>query len=390
MKTKRFSVAVLAALLTVTVFAQDAKPQFKWYGFIRNYFTYDSHASTAGTEDLYYWMPLDNDEKGTSNFTAISSRLGLDVTGYEIDGYKIGAKIETDFYTKSGTTAVLRLRQAFLTVAKDNRSWKIGQGWHPMAADMPDIFSLETGAPFGPFSRTPLVSLDVNLNEKNGLTFAAIWQMQYTSTGPAGAAADYIKYSGIPELYFGWNWKQDAFLSRLGVDILSIKPYKNDSGRSTGVSIYTYDQYSGENWNFKNKLTYATDGSHFNMLGGYGVSAFGDDKLEYTATNNISDWFTVQYKGGKLCPALFLGYIKMFGTKDPVIGDFWYKNSASTINQMYRIQPELVYNLGKVAFGLEYMLTAVQYGRPNEYKLAAENLHWVNNHRIQLMVKYTF
>ena len=36
----------------------------------------------------------------------------------------------------------------------------IGQAWHPMAADMPDIFSLEAGSPFGPFNRSPQVNFE--------------------------------------------------------------------------------------------------------------------------------------------------------------------------------------------------------------------------------------
>ena len=387
MKAK-YLAAAAAVLFGLNAHAQDA--QLKWYGFVQNYFTYDTHASSAGTEDLYYWMPLDNDEKGSSNFVALSSRLGVDISGYEVNGYKVGAKFETDFYGKSGASAILCLRQAYMTMVKDNRSWKIGQAWHPMAADMPDIFSLETGAPFGPFSRTPLVSLDTRLDDANSLTFAAIWQMQYTSTGPAGAVADYIKYSGVPELYFGWNWKSGNYLSRIGIDYISIKPFKDNASRCSNLSYYMYDEYLGSEWNFRNKLTFATDGSHFNMIGGYGISGYDQDGLEYSATNNVSDWFSVQYKGGNLRPALFLGYIKMLGTKDPVVGDFWMKNSAANIRQMYRIQPEVVYNMGKVIFGLEYMLTAVQYGKPDDHKLASENLHWVKNNRIQMMVKYTF
>lgn len=388
MKTKFFVMAAFAALCSLGASAQDA--QLKWYGFIQDYFIYDSHASSAGTEDLYYWMPLDNDDKGTFNFTALSSRLGVDISGYEVDGYKVGAKFEADFYGKNGTASIFSLRQAFMTIAKNGRTWKAGQAWHPMAADMPDIFSLETGAPFGPFSRTPLVSLDTRINDNNSLTFATIWQMQYTSTGPAGASAGYIKYGGVPELYIGWNYKSGNYLSRIGIDYLSIKPYKNDPGRSSTLSYFMYDEYLGTNWNFKNKLTYANDGSHFNMIGGYGLSGNVIDGFEYSATNNVSDWFSVQYKGGNLRPELFLGYIKMFGTDEEIIGDFWGKNSAGSINQMYRIQPEIVYNLGKVAFGLEYMLTAVQYGKPDANIVVSKDLHWVKNNRIQMMVKYSF
>ena len=69
------------------------------------------------------------------------------------------------------------------------------------------------------------------------------------------------------------------------------------------------------------------------------------------------------------------------------------KNSFSNMRQMYRIAPEVIYNLGKVAFGLEYEMTSVQYGdfgAADVYGLANQNIHCVTNHRFQLMVKYTF
>jgi hypothetical protein len=75
---------------------------------------------------------------------------------------------------------------------------------------------------------------------------------------------------------------------------------------------------------------------------------------------------------------------------------------------MYRINPQIIYNIGKMNVGLEYQWTAVQYGdytksvvdvkdgQPVTYTtlnaraLATDNLHWVANHRINLMVKYNF
>ena len=377
-----------ALLLASSAFAQTT---FNWYGFIRNYAIYDSHASSAGTEDLYYYMPNNNDATGNFNFVALTSRLGVDVKGYEVEGYNVAAKIEADFYNKNSTTAIMRLRQAYFTMAKDGRTWKMGQAWHPMAADMPDIFSLETGAPFGPFSRTPLVSLDVAGAGSLGFTMAAIWQMQYTSTGPDGATANYIKYGGLPELYFGLNLKpSDKLLWRVGADLLSIKPYKDNAGRLTTYNAFTYLQYTTDKWVIKDKLTYAQDGSHFNMVGGYGLSGKDGDMNTFSATRNLSDWFTVQYKGwGKWRPSLFLGYTKMFGTPDEVTTS-WCKLNASTANTLYRIQPEITYNLGKVTFGLEYMRTSVQYGKSDSKMLATSDLHWVTNNRIQTMLKYTF
>ena len=61
--------------------------------------------------------------------------------------------------SKISGTATARLRQAYATITwkdlplgKDDKAsvgLKIGQAWHPMAADHPHLFSLEVGAPFG-------------------------------------------------------------------------------------------------------------------------------------------------------------------------------------------------------------------------------------------------
>ena len=416
---KKLFAALAALTLSVVLLAEDSNvPHFKLYGFVRNYFAYDSRVSTAGTEDLYYWMPKDIKMVGntdvnnvsTFRFAALTTRLGVDISGYEFSGYKIGGKIESDFYagiTGVTGTAQLRLRQAYVTVAKNGRNWKIGQAWHPMAADLPDIFSLESGAPFGPFSRTPQVQLEWNLSSGLSLTAAAIWQMQYTSTGPEGASANYIKYGCTPELYLGLNYKQDKTTLRLGGDVLSIKPRLVSAkglaaDRITTWNVFLYGAGSIGGLNLKAKLTYANDGSHFNLIGGYGVAAIDDETGNWTfaATRNATGWATMSYKGlGNWVPSLFLGYSKVFGTPVDVLGDKkddgsymyrWVKNSADTVDYLFRVQPELIYNLGKLQFGLEYMLTGANYGKPDARMHAVDRLHLVLNHRVQMMVKLNF
>lgn len=435
---KRFFCAALAvavAASAVTAKAADKaeikdhlENHFKVYGFVRNYFAFDTRESSAGTGDLYYYMPKDvNMSDGVDlnaipsfRYLSLSSRVGLDVSGYEIKGYKFGAKVEADFYcgiTGVTGTAQLRLRQAFVTVNKNWRTWKIGQAWHPMAADFPDIMSLEIGVPFGPFSRTPQVAADFDLGAGFSLTASALWQMQYTSTGPsfakdndgtynyktAAASANYIKYACTPEGYLGINFKNKSVLFRIGADVLSIKPRNYDYDLTTGkalkkvndrittYNVFFYGQEKFGNFTWKQKVTYANDGSHMNLVGGYGVSAKNDDgSWDYTATRNVSAWTTFAYKAKAWTPSLFLGYIKEFGTAKEIVGDFWAKNSAASVAQMYRIQPDILYTLGKFQIGLEYMYTAVQYGKPDTHKLAVDDLHWVGNHRVQAMVKFTF
>ena len=130
----------LAALLLCTfASAQDSKPDFKWYGFVRNFFTFDTRESISGVEDLFYYVPKDEKIVGGEDvnavnsfrFAALTTRLGLDINGYEIGGWKVNAKIEGDFHAGvSGVTgvALFRLRQANVTFAKNDLSIRIGQG----------------------------------------------------------------------------------------------------------------------------------------------------------------------------------------------------------------------------------------------------------------------
>jgi len=383
---------------------------FKPYGFIRNYFTFDTRASAAGTEDFFYFMPLDRNissegvdlnEYPTFRFAALTTRLGLDVINYEYAGYKFGAKVEMDFYaglSGSTGTAQLRLRQAYVTVDKGARSWKVGQAWHPMAIDLPDVFSLESGSPFGPFSRTPLVNFEYKLGKGFALAASAIWQMQYTSTGPEGNSANYIKYGCTPEFFLGAYYKGDKAAVKIGADVLSIKPRKDNgtvkvSDRLTTYSVFQYGQFKAGEFTIKEKLIYGTDMSHMQMIGGYGVSNINEDgSWNYSATQNLAAWASGKWsrKDCRWSPALFVGYCKNFGTGEQIIGNSWCKNYATTCGQIYRIQPEVVYTLGHFQVGLEYMFTGCQYGDVDPYLHGALNQHWVYNHRIQAMVKFNF
>lgn len=413
MNIKKILSVSLLSLTAASAFAQGGA-QLKWYGFVRNYFAYDSRETVAGTEDLFTYLPKDEkivdgvdlNEVSSFRFAALTSRLGLDVSGYEIEGWKAGAKIEADFYAGvSGVsgTAFLRLRQAYMTMGKGDVNLKIGQAWHPMAADMPDVISLNAGAPFNPFNRSPQVLVDCKMAGGLTLSAAALWQMQYNSAGPAGQSANYIKYGCTPELYLGLSYKAGGFLARAGVDMLSIKPRRFDadgkkkvSDRITTVTPYVYLQYSEGDMMIRAKSTFAQAGEHLNLNGGYGVSSINSDgSWDYTPTRNSSSWLSVRY-GKKLQGVFFAGYVKNFGTVTDLAAPsmlYFSKNSFSNLNSLWRITPTVVYNLGKIQFGLEYELTSAQYGKfglSDKSALATEDLHWVTNNRLQAMVRYSF
>lgn len=424
----------------------EPKNNFKLYGFIRNYFAFDSRESVSGTGDLFYYLPKDvkMNEDGTEDlnatssfrFLALTSRLGVDVSGYSINNVHFGAKIEGDFYaglsnssnTNAGVyfpgnakisgTATARLRQAFATITwkelgkeqQNSVGLKIGQAWHPMAADHPHLFSLEVGAPFGPFSRTPLAQMDANLGEHWVLSAAAIWQMQYQSTGPIGGSALYMKYGKTPEMYAAVAYKSKGFLLRAGVDMVSIKPRVlgqldgntvKVSDRKTSVLGYVFTQYSYKKFAVKAKTTFGQGGEHMNLMSGYAkIGENSDGSWDYASLRNSSSWLSMSY-GKKWQGVLFLGYVKNLGIAEAASAPlakadvYFCGNGFSNINQMYRINPQIIYNIGKLNVGLEYQLTNVQYGeydggKLNEYGLATKNLHWVCNHRVNMMVKYNF
>ncbi len=419
------SVSAFFLLLCASLAAQEKPATIKLYGFVRNYFAFDTRESVSGTEDFFYYVPkdynmvddVDLNAQPTFRFAALTTRLGVDIKGYEFDGFKIGGKIETDFYSGvSGVTgtAQLRLRQAFATIGKGDWQVTAGQTWHPMAADMPDVFSLNTGAPFGPFSRTPQVKFDLSLSNALSLTAAAIWQMQYTSAGPAGASANYIKYGMTPEAYLGLNITAGGFTARVGGDLLSIKPRWNDgkkkvSDRITTISPFIYLQYKSGLFSAKLKTIMAQAGEHMNLNGGYGICEVKEDgSYRYTPTQNSSTWVSLMY-GKKTQAILFGGFVKNFGTIEQLYGYkngyapasnlYFSKNSFSNMNMMWRVTPTVIHNIGKFAIGLEYELTSIQYGdyktvngvkSLGDWGLAHDNLHWITNHRVQGLVKFTF
>lgn len=414
--------------------AKIEKPShFKFYGFIRNYFAFDSRESKSGTKDLFYYIPKDEalNAKGedmnanpTFRFLAITSRVGLDVKDYQFGKTKVGAKIETDFYCMNGNVAVLRLRQAYATLGwdglgkdgKQSTSLKIGQARHPIAADQPYVIDLETGTPFNPFSRTPQVMLDHNFSKNFTLTGGFIWQMQYLSTGPKGASDNYIKYGCTPEFYAGVTFKSNnGFTGRVGVDVLSIKPrWRADDGEKVGDRLttanpYIYAQYSKGAFSVNGKVVYASAGEHFNMLSGYGVTDIkSDGSWDYAPLHSTASYLSVKY-GRKLQVQGMIGYMKNLGTSKSLYEDpakpgytstknvYISGNGFHNLNQIIRVTPTVVYNLGKLSFGLEYDITSAQYGKyavdghvNSSNGLVDGDLHWITNHRLLGMVKFTF
>jgi hypothetical protein len=417
---KKGIIIVMAALLSCSAaFAQEEKPaHFKLYGFIRNYLTADSRAVNGGTEDLYFYMPKGHDmQNGVDlnagfnwRYVSLTTRLGLDVSGYKWGSMGVSGKVEADFYCLQGSVPTLRLRQAFMKLTWDNSpvALTLGQTWHPMAADMPHMNNLETGAPFNPFNRSPQVTADVNLGSGFSLTASLLYLNHYLPTGPAGKSKDYYKY-GLPEAYLGVSYKTSKFLGRLGVDMVNMRPYRTIAdwrvqdaqgptievkSLLTTFSPFVFLQYTNGKFQLRAKSILAQAGEHMNLLSGYGVHSYNNDgTIEYTPMRDWASFVSFQY-GKKFQVMCMLGYMKQLGTtKDLVDNSVWMNTAADVhIQQAFRATPTVAWNLGKFTVSLEYDLTAAEFGSGsrNARGMFTGDKEWILNNRFICMTKFNF
>ena len=408
---KTLFITALMAMFIGGAQAQE-KPSIKLYGFIRNYACFDTRESLTSNSEQFYYMPknelLDangDDINAQPNIMllSITTRLGVNITGPEFLGAKTSAKIEADFAGFGTSNTVLRIRQAYAKMDWKKNSLLVGQAWHPMMGDMmPDVFSLETGAPFTPFSRTPQVRYDYK-NKGFTLTATALYQFQYTSYGPDGSSFNYARNAVVPELYFQAMYKNGGFQVGAGVDLLTLKPrqkyefngatYKCKEDPVVSISPTIFASYKKGNWGVKGRFTYAQNAAHLSMISGYGVTKVNDNgEQEYGSINSVSGWVDVTYKQplkkGFLTFCCFAGYTKNLGCDDDFAGPI-YMRGEKNMDNMWRVAPSILYTHNAMSIGIEYNPTTVAYGTPDaRYKMS--DTHNVTNHRICTMLKYNF
>ena len=419
---KKGIIIVLATLLSVSVaFAQETPAKFKLYGFIRNYISADTRAVSAGTEDLYFYMPkgkamtddyaFDTNAGFNWRFVSLTTRLGLDVSGYKFGTMGVSGKVEADFYNLSSNVPILRLRQAFMKLTWDESpvALTIGQTWHPMAADMPHMNNLETGAPFNPFNRSPQVTADVKLSDNVSLTASMLYLNHYLPTGPANKSKDYYKY-GLPEFYLGVTYTTARFTGKLGVDMVNMRPYRTitdwrQQGDPTAATIevksllptvspFVFLQYTNGKFQLRAKSILAQAGEHMNLLSGYGVHSFNQDgTISYTPMQDWASFVSFSY-GKKFQVMGMLGYMKQLGTtKDLADNNVWMNTSADVhIQQAFRATPTVAWNLGKFTVSLEYNITAAEFGSGarDARGMWDGDKEWILNHRFICMTKFNF
>ena len=406
MYLKKTSFSLLFLFLsTISISAAEPVAGYKLYGFIRSDFYINSRSNFQAQDGLFNILPkpIELNANGSdinaipeAEMLSILSRFGLDFTGAPVLGAKTTAKVECDFAGFSTSYYVMRLRQAFIKLNWSQTELLVGQTWHPMFGNvLPSIQSGSAGSPFQPFNRSPQLRLKQNLNESLSLTGSAIYQMQYTSQGPSGSSASYLKSSLLPNLFLGLENKNKIWTTGIGLDIKRIK-IKHQF--NTSASAQAYAQYINNNWQIKAKATLGENMSDHMMIGGYGVSGKDSTYNEDTFTNfnTLTSWINIVY-GQKIQAGIFAGLSQNMGTNKDLItnasGKFIaYGNGLydqQLVDNLYRFTPHLTYSLSNFRLGVEYELTTASYGTLKANG-RVNNPYNISNHRAMATISYIF
>lgn len=415
------------------------------YGFVRNYFNYDSRNTYTVIGGEYNMIPYDEKWNATqadcealgiertdlnatpqAHFLALTTRIGLNLAGPDILGAASSGKIEADFGGFSTTNSVLRIRHAYLKLNWDNgqglkHELLAGQTWHPLSGDiMPEVLGMAAGAPFRAHSRTPQLRY-IFYSGKLGFTAAALYQLQYMYNGPSYSAGiwsstnstSFANNAVLPEFFLGVQYKDEHIYAQLGSTCQTLRPRYfgyTDGGKAFRVdetlTTFTptfYFQYAEGVFSAKFRTMLAQNTSHVNQLNGYGVTDVNADGSWKYAPIKASISYLDFAVGKKYRANFFLGYMKNlgadedlynFGTDEAVRHYIYMKGGENFthLNSIFRIAPSVSYNLTHFNFGLEYEWTACTYGdqAANGSILDNEHLHQVANHRVCALIKYNF
>ena len=372
---KKILIFIAVLFNSSLVSAQKSDFSYRFYGFVRGDLFYNTRANQAPVDGNFYLYPLDcdldskgNDINATPNgsFYTFTTRLGIDMDGPKIGNATSSAKIEVDFGGFSASTTMLRIRQAYVALDWRRIRLLIGQTWHPLFGNVvPDVLNLSTGAPFQPFNREPQIALSWHTSRVH-FTLAALWQLQYTSSGPKGGCDEYLKNSCIPELYFGADYRYERWIVGAGAHMISLKPRTYSTvidgmgserrfkvnERMTTFSCEAHVQYKSSKWSVAAKTLLASCLDHTALLGGYGISKVDPvtGEQEYTPIRHSTSWINLTY-GTRWKGHFFVGYTKKLGSSRPLVTDVQY-GMGLDIDQLCSFNMAVSYNLPHWQIGL--------------------------------------
>jgi hypothetical protein len=409
--------ALLTVVLASAAAAQsdEKKPAFgiTLSGFVKTDIFYDSRQTVSIREGHYLLFPKapligtdgdDVNDRASFNILSIQTRFAGKITGPDALGAKTSAYIEAEFFgTSDADLNGFRLRHGYLKLEWPRSELMVGQFWHPMfvTESFPDVVSFNTGAPFQPFNRSPQIRYTRKIGGFS-LAAAALAQRDFTSNGPDGPSSSYLRNAGLPELNLKLQYvsKNDArkteTVAGIGADLMKLSPrivteagYETEESL-TGLAAMAFFKHKQAGWTWKAEAVWGQNLHHLTMLGGYAVQSVVDAaRLDwaYTPIGTLSCWTEVMTNGAPWQAGLFAGYSKNLGSRREITGANYAR--GSNIDELYRLSPRLVYNVGKMRFAGEAELTAASYGTPDIFG-KVQDARFVRNLRLLLAAYYFF
>ncbi|MDA3954218.1 MAG: hypothetical protein PF485_11260 [Bacteroidales bacterium] len=416
MRTYTKYLILLLTLVVSQTFAQEPeekKIKIEASGFILGHVYYDSRQNVEALEGLLHIFPKDVNydengkdinEKSSLGIVDISSRIRGNVSGPDVFGAKLTGLLEIDFTGITGgfSTSRVRLRHAYSKLNWEKTEILFGREWHPMFVKevYPSVMSLNTGIPFQPFNRSPMLQLSHEFGQFK-IIGAAISQSDYVNSGPDGKSAQYLKNSSIPNLHLQLQFKPGNFLFGVAGDYKSIIPrlstesllindltYVTDE-KLNSYAFMGYFKYQKPKFVVMGKAIYGQNLSESVMPGGYGVSVL--DSLtgfeKYTPFNHFYTWANIVY-GDKTKFGLFGGYTKNLGADDIIVGDTY--GLALDIDYFYRITPTISHKIKNFMVALELEYSVATYGDDVDNYGKFVTSHEVSNTRVLFSVFHFF
>lgn len=410
---KTLTLCALLVACSASVNAQKKNFSYQFYGFVRGDLFYNTRANQAPVDGNFYLYPLDHDYDRdgkdinavpNGSFYTFTTRLGMDMQGPKIGKAKSSAKVEVDFGGFSASTTMLRIRQAYIALDWEYSRLLIGQTWHPLFGSVvPDVLNLSTGAPFQPFNREPQLTYTWRTGNF-ALTASALWQLQYTSSGPDGPSEKYLKNSCVPEFYAGADYRSGRWVAGAGLHLISLKPRTVSEGtdaagnsyrtkvneRMTTFSCEAHFHYQAPDWSIAAKTLMASCLDHTALLGGYGISYIDAETGEqrYTPMRHSTSWVNLTV-GKRWKGHLYAGYTKKLGCSKALVSEEQY-GLGLNIDQLCVCNVAFSYNLPHWQIGVEYLPATAWYGDTNLANGRVVNTHAVTNHRVLGLVMYYF
>lgn len=389
MKSLRHTILLLLMPLAFqNLIAQDGAKDNPWgisfQGFIKSDVWYDSRQIVGARDDLFLLYPKapERDRNGVDindihsyNFSAITSRLSGIIKGPDAFGAKSTAFMEGDFSGWSNPDiSGFRLRHAYVKLQWEHSQVLFGHYWHPLFVPevFPSVLSLNTGAPFQPFIRSPQLQFTYQAGSMKFI-LAALSQLDYMNDGPDGPSAKYLRQSGVPNLHMQVQYLKGNLTGGAAIDYKSILPKRlSDSleisyNKVPGWSYMGYAKFHKAPLLLKAKVIYGQNLTEHLLLGGYAIKSYDTlhGMASYTPSQHLFYWANILYSfSSKFDAGVFAGYSQNLGTVDPQTGVFYGR--GSNIDYAYRIAPIIIFKSGKVQLMTELEYTVAAYGIPEK------------------------